>query len=46
MSRDFKRHLTVDDEITKALIQQATMKDRALLTGRTLKKEDNGTTLM
>ena len=39
MSRDFKRRLTVGDEITKALIRQATMKDRALLTtGRTLQK--------
>jgi hypothetical protein len=41
MSRDIKRRLTVGNEITEALLQQATMKDRALLTGRTLKKQDD-----
>jgi hypothetical protein len=41
MSRDFKRRLTVGDEITKALIQQATKRNRALLSSRTLKTQDD-----
>jgi hypothetical protein len=41
MSRDLKRRLTVGDEITKALIQQASKRGRTLLSGRTLKKQDD-----
>ena len=41
LSRDFKRRLTVGDEITKELLQQATKKDKALLNERTIKKQDD-----
>jgi hypothetical protein len=41
LSRDFKRRLTVGDEITKALIQQASKSSEALLTGRTIKQQDD-----
>jgi hypothetical protein len=39
MSRHFKKRLTVGDEITKALIEQACLTRKGLLTGRTLKKQ-------
>ena len=41
VSRDLKRRLTVGEEITKALIQQLSKTGKALVTGRTLKKQDD-----